>query len=79
MSELSHQGSGAKAAVGRMHWHVAFTHFPISLFGVTFLFQVLHLFLEPDAFSAASNVTLIGGAIMMIPTTWTGWLTWKSR
>ncbi len=68
-----------QVAQRRIHWHIVLTHFPISLFGVTFLFQVLHLFLQPDSFEAASNVTLMGGALAMIPTTWTGWATWRGR
>ena len=52
-------------------------HFPISLFGVAFGFQILHLFIAPACFELATNVTLLGGAVMMIPTTWTGWFTWK--
>jgi uncharacterized membrane protein len=61
----------------KIHWHVLFVHFPISLFGVAFGFQILHLFIEPRCFEIATNVTLIGAAVMMIPTTWTGWFTWK--
>ncbi len=60
-----------------IHWHVLLTHFPISLFGAAFLFQVLHLFAAPACFEMATNVTAAAGAAMMIPTTWTGWSTWK--
>jgi uncharacterized membrane protein len=63
----------------KMHWHVLFTHFPASLFGVAFGFQFLHLFTSPGCFDLASNITLITGAVVMIPTTLTGWFTWKSR
>lgn len=62
----------------KIHWHVLFVHFPISLFGVAFGFQILHLFVEPRCFEIATNVSLIGAIVMMIPTTWTGWFTWKS-
>ena len=60
-----------------IHWHVLLIHFPISLFGVAFGFQILHLFMAPVCFELATNVTLLGGVVMMIPTTWTGWFTWK--
>ena len=61
----------------KIHWHVLLVHFPISLFGVAFGFQILHLFIAPACFEIATNVALISGAVMMIPTTWTGWFTWK--
>ncbi len=61
----------------RLHWHVFLIHFPISFFGVAFVFQVLHLFFLPACFEVATNVSLIAGTIMMIPTTLTGWRTWK--
>ena len=67
---LSHRG---------IHWHVFLTHFPISLFGTAFGFQVLHLFLAPTCFELATNMTLIGGAAMLMPTVWTGWSEWKVR
>lgn len=63
----------------KIHWHVLLVHFPISLFGVTFGFQVLHLFIAPACFELATNVALIAGAAMMVPTTWTGWSTWKGH
>jgi uncharacterized membrane protein len=61
----------------RTHWHVLFTHFPISLFGGAFGFQILHLFMAPACFELATNVALIGGTAMLIPTLWTGWSAWK--
>jgi hypothetical protein len=61
----------------KLHWHVFLTHFPISLFGVAFLFQVLHLFWSPVCFELSTNVALAAGAIFMVPTTLTGWRTWK--
>jgi hypothetical protein len=61
----------------RLHWHVFLTHLPISLFGAAFLFQVLHLFWFPECFELSTNVTLVAGAVSMVPTTWTGWRTWK--
>jgi hypothetical protein len=35
------ESSERPARIGRVHWHVALTHFPISLIGTAFLFQVL--------------------------------------
>ena len=61
-----------------MHWHVLFVHFPISFFGVAFGFQILHLFFAPTCFTLSSTVVLIAGTIMMIPTTVSGWRSWKS-
>jgi len=65
----------------KMHWHVLFTHFPISLFGAAFGFQILHLFPTSlsGCFEIASTVALIGAAAMMIPATLTGWFTWKKQ
>jgi hypothetical protein len=59
------------------HWHVFLTHFPLSFFGVAFGFQVLHLFVFPFCFELATNVSLIAGTLFLIPTTMTGWRTWK--
>jgi uncharacterized membrane protein len=61
----------------RVHWHAAFTHFPISTFGVAFLFQVLHFFMFREPFELATTVCVITGAFAMIPAIVTGWLTWK--
>jgi uncharacterized membrane protein len=61
----------------KLHWHVFLTHFPIALFGVAFLFQVLHLLWSPECFELSTNVALAAGAISMVPTTLTGWRTWK--
>lgn len=61
----------------RAHWHVLFVHFPISFFGVAFGFQTLHLFFAPACFTLSSTVVLIAGALMMVPTTVSGWLSWK--
>lgn len=61
----------------QIHWHVFFTHFPLALFGVTFLFQILHLYSHPQCFELASIVTLVAGLATLVPTTLTGYLTWK--
>jgi len=63
----------------RIHWHVLFTHFPISFFGTAFGFQVLHLFFAPACFELATNVALMAGAALVLPTIWTGRMEWKSR
>jgi uncharacterized membrane protein len=62
----------------KMHWHVILTHFPLSFFGAAFGFQILHLITAPYCFELATNAALIGGAISMVPVTWTGWRSWKS-
>ncbi|MEW5746995.1 MAG: DUF2231 domain-containing protein [Nitrospirota bacterium] len=62
-----------------VHWHVLITHFPISFYVAAFGFQILHLFTKPDCFEEATNVALIAGTVVMIPTTVSGWRTWKTR
>lgn len=73
--------SGHTAARYKMHWHVLFTHFPISLFGAAFGFQILHLFPTSlsGCFEIATTVALISAAALMIPTILTGWFTWKKQ
>ncbi len=63
----------------KLHWHVFLTHFPLSFFGTAFLFQVLHLFSSPGCFELSTNITLIMGALSLIPTSFTGWWTWKKQ
>lgn len=63
----------------KIHWHVLLTHFPISLFGTAFGFQILHLVMAPTCFELATNVTLLGGTALLVPTIWTGWSEWKGR
>lgn len=46
---------------------------------VSAVFMVLHLFMETGCFELAGFLSLVAGTIMMIPTTVTGWTTWKSR
>ncbi len=65
------------ARVRRIHWHVALTHFPISLFGTAFLFQVLHLFIDPGPFELATTVCIVAGAGSLVPALISGWFTWK--
>jgi uncharacterized membrane protein len=63
----------------RVHWHAAFTHFPISLFGAAFLFQVLHLFMFRQAFELSTTVCVLFGAASMVPAIASGWFTWKRQ
>jgi uncharacterized membrane protein len=63
----------------KIHWHVLLVHFPISFFVVAFGFQILHLFLAPACFELSTNVALAAGTVMMIPTTWSGWSSWKNQ
>lgn len=62
-----------------LHWHVFLTHFPLSLLSMTFVFQLLHLFSYPQCFELASNVLLVAGVSSLVPTTWTGYHTWKHQ
>jgi uncharacterized membrane protein len=68
---------GVVSARRRFHWHVYLTHFPISLFGAAFGFQILHLFMAPACFELATNVALIGGTVVLLPTIVSGWSEWK--
>jgi uncharacterized membrane protein len=61
----------------KIRWHVLLVHFPISFFLVAFMFQILHLFTQPSCFEISTNVALAAGTIMMIPTTLSGWFSWK--
>jgi len=63
----------------KIHWHVLFVHFPLAFFGVAFGFQVIHLFTSPACFELATNVVLLAGTVVMVPTLLTGWRTWKTR
>jgi len=66
-------------SIYHVHWHVFIIHFPISFFVAAFGFQILHLFTRPVCFEDATNVALIAGSVVLIPTTWSGWWTWKTR
>jgi len=58
---------------------VLLVHFPISFFIGAFGLMTLHLITRNSCFSQAAYIALISGALVMIPTTITGWSTWKSR
>ena len=62
-----------------MHWHVLLVHFPIASFLGSFTFMSLHLLTRNSCFALAAYVSLIAGAIIMLPTTATGWITWKKN
>lgn len=63
----------------KVHWHVLFTHFPISFFIISSGFMVLHLFTRSVCYETAAFFSLLAGAVLMVPTTVSGWLTWKGR
>ncbi len=63
----------------KIHWHVVFTHFPISFFMLSFVFMALHLATRRACFELAAYIGLLAGAAVMLPTTLSGWLTWKGR
>jgi uncharacterized membrane protein len=71
------QAPTGRTAATRVHWHVALTHFPISLFGTAFLFQLLHLFMFQKPFEISTTVCVLAGAASLVPATVSGWLTWK--
>jgi uncharacterized membrane protein len=60
-----------------LHPHVLLIHFPISFFISAFVFQILHLFSHPSCFELATNVSLAAGTVVLIPTVWSGWVSWK--
>jgi uncharacterized membrane protein len=62
-----------------IHWHVISTHFPISFFTASANFIILHLLTKTECFELAGSLCLIAGVMLTIPTTITGWTTWKSK
>lgn len=62
-----------------LHWHVVFTHFPISLYMVSAGFMLLHIFTNTECFELAGFLSLGAAAVVMIPTTLSGWWTWKTK
>jgi len=63
----------------KIHWHVVFTHFPVSLFVMAVLFKLLHFIVQQECFEVAADVTLVVGVAALVPTLITGWTTWKGR
>lgn len=62
-----------------IHWHVLTTHFPISFFMISAIFMVLHLFTDTPCYERAAFLCLTTGAVAAVPTTVTGWITWKKK
>jgi uncharacterized membrane protein len=63
----------------KIHWHLLVTHFPISFFTASAGFMTAHVFTANECFEQASFLTLVAGAIMLVPATLTGWYTWKKN
>ena len=63
----------------KLHWHLLLVHFPISFLGISFLFQILHLIFSPDAFTLTTTVVVLAASMVLIPTTISGWTTWKRK
>lgn len=62
----------------RIHWHVILTHFPVSAFTGAFIFMGLHLLLGDACWPRAAYVALLAGTVVLVPTTITGLLEWRS-
>ena len=78
MSETA-STTGKSVTKYKLHWYVLFTHFPVAFFIGSFGFALLHIFTHTSCFELAAYVGLIAGAVSMVPTTLTGWYTWKGR
>jgi len=63
----------------KIHWHVLFTHFPVSFFMLSSGFMILHLFTRANCFELAAFLSMLAGALALLPTAISGWLTWKGR
>ena len=63
----------------RVHWHVVFTHFPLSSFLAASLFMLLHVITDNNCYELASAICLELGVAAMPFTLLSGWLTWKKR
>jgi len=63
----------------KIHWHVLLTHFPVSFFLLSTGFMLLHLYTRRDCFELATFLSVLAGALVLIPATISGWLTWKGR
>jgi hypothetical protein len=42
-------------------------------------FMLLHIFTMTECFETAAYISLIAGAAVMVPTTLTGWWTWRTK
>jgi uncharacterized membrane protein len=63
----------------KTHWHVIFTHFPVGFFTLSFGLMALHLITRTTCLEQGAYLGLIAGTAVLLPTTLSGWLTWKSR
>lgn len=61
----------------KFHWHILFTHFPVPLLTVTFVFQALDILFSPPGFDLAGDIVFLGAVAGLIPAVLTGWRTWK--
>lgn len=63
----------------KIHWHVLFTHFPVSFFLLSTGFMILHLITHRNCYEIATFLSVLAGALVLIPTAVSGWLTWKGH
>ena len=73
------KAAGQADYVYKWHWHVLLVHFPTASFIGSFAFMVMHLITQTSCFELSAYVTLFAGAAVMIPTTVSGWITWKKK
>ena len=69
--------SGAVPQIYKFHWHVLFTHFPVSLLIVAFGFHLLNIWFAPPGFGLATDIVFIAAVAILVPASLTGWLTWE--
>lgn len=78
MEGVAHDApAGVEHPAFKLHWHVVLTHFPVAGFAGAFLFMGLHLLTRNPCFALGAYVTLIAAGVALVPTTLTGWFTWK--
>lgn len=63
----------------KIHWHVLLTHFPVSFFMLSSGFMVLHLYTGSDCYELSAFLSLLAGALILLPAAISGWVTWKGR
>lgn len=71
--------SGQTVLKYRIHWHVLFTHFPISFFGFSCGLILLYLAEGKPCYEFVAYLSLAGGVVMLTASILSGWLTWKKR
>lgn len=57
--------------------HVVLIHFPIALFLVGVLFDLISRVKEDDRLGTVAQLNLAAAAICIVPTYFTGWLAWR--